>query len=357
MKPSRRRPYAGGVIREATGKSGAASGPSEQDDELSPLVPTALLLVGSGATATDLVARFAGAGAALDNETARQLLGDLARLGLTRVGTAGAEEPRFVPTSLGQQLQEESLTGGTPLTERLSDLERLRTDLLSTIAHQLRTPLTAIRTCIGLLRDPETIASEEQGAMLLATIERNADRMQRLIGDILDLARFRAGQVGLQLRRFDATALARGVAATVTPLAEARGQAIEVHAPPVPVWVYGDHRRLEQALLNLVANAQQHSPEWAPIIVRVAQVHEEVHWSVTDIGPGIAVADQARLFERFFVGASDRGAPRSGVGLGLPTALAIAQAHGGRIDVDSVLGDGSTFVLVVPVGGPSEGEE
>jgi len=322
----------------------------------SPLLPTALQLVEDGVTAAGLVARFEAAGATVEPAVASRLLGELAELGLTRVGSTVRGEPRYVPTSLGIQFQEGSLAPGTAISESLSDLERLRTDLLSTIAHELRTPLTAIRTCVGLLLDPNTVASEEQASVLLATIERNAGRMQRLITDILDLARFRAGQVVLQLRRFDASDMARSVASAVMPLAEARGQAIEVHDPG-SVWIYGDHRRLEQALLNLVANAQQHSPDLAPIVVRVAAHGQEVTWSVTDIGPGISFEDQGRLFERFFVGAADRGEPRSGVGLGLPTALAIAQAHGGRIEVDSILGDGSTFVLAVPIGGPGDGND
>ena len=77
-------------------------------------------------------------------------------------------------------------------------------------------------------------------------------------------------------------------------------------------------------------------------------------WSVTDDGPGISEADQARLFERFFVGRNDRSGPREGVGLGLPTALAIAQAHGGTIGVRSALGRGSTFTLIVPTAGPED---
>jgi signal transduction histidine kinase len=124
-----------------------------------------------------------------------------------------------------------------------------------------------------------------------------------------------------------------------------------------PVFVFGDHRRLEQALVNLISNAQKFSPAGADVTVSVESREKLVRWRVEDRGPGIAEADQARLFERFFVGRGDRSRAREGVGLGLPTALAIAQAHGGTIDVDSELGRGSTFTLVVPVDGPGEPEE
>ena len=118
--------------------------------------------------------------------------------------------------------------------------------------------------------------------------------------------------------------------------------------------MYGDHRRLEQALVNLLSNALRFSPEGGRVTVAVGREARWATLSVRDAGPGIPDADRPRLFERFFVGRTDRGGPRDGVGLGLPTALAIAQAHGGRIDVESEPGSGSTFRLVVPIDGPDD---
>jgi signal transduction histidine kinase len=111
--------------------------------------------------------------------------------------------------------------------------------------------------------------------------------------------------------------------------------------------VIGDRRRLEQALLNLVTNAQKFSPSGRDVTITVERAGDRACWTVTDRGPGIGPDEQARLFERFFVGASDRSR-NEGTGIGLPTALAIAQAHGGTIEVDSALGRGSAFRLVVP---------
>ncbi len=121
-----------------------------------------------------------------------------------------------------------------------------------------------------------------------------------------------------------------------------------------PVWVYGDRRRLEQALVNLVSNAQKYSPDGTAITITTAAHNDQVYWAVGDQGPGISAEDQRHLFERFFVGDSGRSGHRSGVGLGLPTVLAIAQAHGGRIDVESEPGRGSRFLLFVPVDGPED---
>jgi signal transduction histidine kinase len=146
------------------------------------------------------------------------------------------------------------------------------------------------------------------------------------------------------------------VIASIRPLADAGRVAIVLLGCESGPSVFGDHRRLEQALVNLVSNAQRFSPEGSEITVAVERRDGSVSWTVQDRGPGIAQGDQARLFERFFVGRSDRNRAREGVGLGLPTALAIAQAHGGTIEVDSEVGRGSTFVLVVPADGLAEVE-
>jgi signal transduction histidine kinase len=179
--------------------------------------------------------------------------------------------------------------------------------------------------------------------------------MQRLVGDILELSRFRSGSVSLQLRRFSAASLADSVIGTISPVVIGHGQRVErVIASAADHRVFGDHRRLEQALLNLVSNAQRFAPDGGTITIRVEEHGLTTSWSVTDEGPGIPEADQARLFERFFVGRTDRSGIRDGIGLGLPTALAIAQAHGGGIEVRSAVGEGSTFTLVVPTAGPED---
>ena len=107
----------------------------------------------------------------------------------------------------------------------------MRTDFLSIIAHELRTPITVMRTLTGLLLDPASDPTAEQRRTMLETMERNAERMQHLIGEILDLARYRAGTIGLQLRPFDATELAESAVATIRPLAEGRNQTVDA-APP-----------------------------------------------------------------------------------------------------------------------------
>ncbi len=266
----------------------------------------------------------------------------------------GGTVPAYVPSSLGRRLLEHGYWNDAAVP--LKDLERLRTDFLSTIAHELRTPITVMRTLTGLLLDPASDPTPEQRRTMLETMERNAERMQHLIGEILDLARYRAGTIGLQLRQFDAAELVDSAAATIRPLADQRRQTVAIDMPPGPgPRVFGDRPRLDRAFLNLVANAQHFAPDGGTIALALhASSDGTIRWSVTDDGPGISEEDRTHLFERFFVGRERPKDAQEGIGLGLPRAIAIAQAHGGTIDVQSQPGRGSTFSLVIPATGPTE---
>lgn len=321
--------------------------PTPTLDDLLAVPMTALLR--EPMTAADLATALAANGVTLTESRAGDLLARATSLGLARVAGYEDGHARYIATSLGLRAAT-ALTAADPeLAVGLEELERLRSDLLATVGHELRTPLTAIRTSAGLLLDPGLEPNESQRQQLLGTIGRSADRMQRLLTELLDLARLRAGRVDMVTDRFDARELARDVAVAVGPMAAARHQLVELDLPDETVTVVGDRRRLEQALLNLVANAQKFSPTGADITLRVrTDPDARVRWTVIDHGPGIGPGEQARLFERFFVGASDGSG--GGAGIGLPTALAIAQAHGGTIEVDSEVGRGSTFHLVVPRG-------
>lgn len=321
--------------------------------ESSPLAVAALALVQGGATVADLERRFSDNGADLRPAIVEDLLSELEALGLVRIAR-GAPVREYVLSSLGRRLLDHG--AWTDATVPMKDLERMRTDFLSVIAHELRTPITVMRTLTGLLLDPASDPTPEQRRTMLETMERNAERMQHLIGEILDLARYRAGTIGLQLRQFDAAELAESSVATIRPLAEGRNQTVKLQVPRGPApRVFGDRPRLDRALLNLMANAQKFAPDGGRITLRLTRPADgTIRWSVTDDGPGISAADQTHLFERFFVGRHDDDAPQEGVGLGLPRALAIAQAHGGSIEVRSRPGHGSTFTLIIPAAGPPE---
>jgi signal transduction histidine kinase len=323
------------------------------EEALSPLGLAAVALVRDGATASELGQRLEAVGAVPAAGVPARLLAELAAFGLVRVGHGRGEQARFMLTSLGNRFLERAHDG--EMAAELADLERLRSTLLATIAHELRTPLTAIRTSAGLLLESSVVASPAQRKAMLRTIERNAERMQDVITDVLDISRFRSGAIRLQSRRLEAFELAGSVIEAIRPLTEQRRQQLQLRGDP-PTMLFGDHRRLERALLNLVSNAHRFTPEGGTISIDVASVGDRVRWQVTDTGPGIPQQEQRHLFERFFVGRNDRAGEGGGVGLGLPMALAIAQAHGGTVEVESEPGAGSTFSLMVPAAGPAEEE-
>jgi signal transduction histidine kinase len=157
------------------------------------------------------------------------------------------------------------------------------------------------------------------------------------------------------LRRFDARQLGDDVHVALGPVLEEKHQRLAVSVPEQPVWVFADHRRIERAIVNLVSNAQKFSASGSEIRIAVRSTADDVCWEVADDGSGIAEEDKPLLFERFFVSASDRAA--GGTGLGLPIVLITAQAHGGRVEVESELGRGSTFRLIIPADGPQSHAE
>jgi signal transduction histidine kinase len=319
---------------------------------VSPMTLVALVVLGKRGTVTELNRRLAAAGLEVDAAQAQRYASELEALGLIHLARGG-RTPEYARTELGTRLLDDG--AGSKASAPLQELERLRTDLLSIIAHELRTPITVMRTLTGLLLDAAAEPTPEQRRQMLQTMERNAERMQHLIGEILEMARYRSGTIRLQLRQFDAVELAASAIATIQPLAEQRGQSVELDAPANPLLIIGDRPRLDRALLNLAANAQRFAPDHGHITIRVSRLpRARVCWAVTDDGPGISAPDRRRLFERFFVGTRDARGARDGVGLGLPRALAIAQAHGGNIEVASRLGHGSTFKLIVPIAGPGD---
>ena len=209
----------------------------------SPLAVAALALVRPGATAADLETPVLRG---RRRPSTRRRRGPARPSSNRWVSSGSPGEPparEYVLSSLGRRLVEHG--AWTDAAVPMKDLERMRTDFLSIIAHELRTPITVMRTLTGLLLDPASDPTAEQRRTMLETMERNAERMQHLIGEILDLARYRAGTIGLQLRQFDATELAESAVATIRPLAEGRNQAVElrraarsraarVRRPPAP---------------------------------------------------------------------------------------------------------------------------
>ncbi len=216
--------------------------------------------------------------------------------------------------------------------------------LLAGVAHDLRQPLAALSLATSALDlDARTPAPLRRP---IEISRRQIGRLERMVGDFLDLARLDAEQLELRPRREDARELVQH-AVELLEGSEAR-ERIALRLPTDPVHVRCDALRIEQVIGNLVSNAIKYSPPGEPVDVAVEARGGEVAIAVTDRGPGLSADEQARLFEPFRrVGAGATAAP--GIGLGLFVVRRILTAHGGRIEVDSDRGRGATFTAYLPV--------
>ena len=219
-------------------------------------------------------------------------------------------------------------------------------------SHELRTPLTAMRTVgeVGL-REPRDAAAYRE---IVGSMLEEVDRLTRLVESLLTLSRADAGQVRLAPTRFDLGELAREAAAHLAVLAEEKGQAVTVEAP-APVPVEADRTVLRIAVVNLLDNAVKHSPAGTPVRVAVASRDGAAVLEVADRGPGIPPEHRERIFDRFYRVDESRSREQGGAGLGLALARWAAEAHGGRIELDSEAGKGSTFRIVLPPAGRTGG--
>ncbi len=218
-----------------------------------------------------------------------------------------------------------------------------RETMLAIVSHDLRSPLTAVLLGIGYVkralgegRPPESLS----GA--LDAIHRSADSMKRLVDDLLDAARIEAGRFSLQPSRQDLAPIVEDAVESGRLSADARRVRLDLDVPPGEHPVHCDRQRLTQVLANLIGNAVKFSPEGARVELRL---REEAGWlriDVRDWGPGIAEADLPHVFARYW---QSTDTVHLGAGLGLYIARAIVESHGGRIEVRSRLGEGSTFSI------------
>ena len=230
------------------------------------------------------------------------------------------------------------------LLERLERLFQTQQRLLADVSHELRTPLTAIRGNVDLMRrmgdaDPES----------LEIIQEEIERMTRLVGDLLLLARADAGGLPLEKKKVELDNLLFEVYRQVRLLEKS----VEVKVTEVDqVCIMGDVDRLKQLLLNLIGNAIKYTPQGGVVSVRLSKKNGWAYLSIADTGRGIPAEDLPYIFDRFYRvdKARARGqAGQGGAGLGLAIAKWIAQAHGGNIDVVSKVGEGTTFTIILPI--------
>lgn len=216
-----------------------------------------------------------------------------------------------------------------------------RDDVLGIVVHDLRNPLHSIALQAEVLRSRGD-APVQQGAERIA---RSANRMNRLIQDLLDVTRMEAGQLSVEPARVSARQLVVEAAGAQQPLAASVDVEFRIDLPAELPDICADRDRLLQIFENLVGNSLKFTPRGGRITISAAARDGAVLFSVTDTGEGISPSDQPHLFERFW---QARKAKRRGAGLGLPIVKGLVEAHGGQIWVDSTLGRGSTFYFTIP---------
>jgi signal transduction histidine kinase len=226
-----------------------------------------------------------------------------------------------------------------------ADLERQRDEFFSSVSHDLRTPVAAIKAAIGVVLANEPANMPRPLHRLLGNIDLAADELAKLIEDLLEMARLQVGRVELWRSQVDLRDVVSRAVRAIEPLASERGQRVVVSQPDRPVLADIDGDRFGRVLRNLLANAQTYGHDHSRIQVTVEERPTEVRISVADEGPGIAPEDQTRIFERFYrVG----GSASTGTGLGLAIARGLVELHNGTLWVESTPGAGSTFHVSLP---------
>jgi signal transduction histidine kinase len=234
------------------------------------------------------------------------------------------------------------------LHQKVQEANRLQTEFVTVVTHELRSPLTAIAGYLDRLLEEEGREGAEAREAYLQIVKRNADRLLELINDLLDLARLEAGKLELKHLPLDLKGLIQEVSGAVRPQIEGKGQHLHLDlAAPLPV-VTGDPERLTQILLNLVSNAHKYTPQGGSITVATRAERAGVCIAVQDTGIGLSSAEQQQLFTKFFRAQHPLVREVGGTGLGLAIARALVELHEGTLTVVSASGQGSTFNVTLP---------
>jgi two-component system phosphate regulon sensor histidine kinase PhoR len=229
------------------------------------------------------------------------------------------------------------------------EVARQKSDFVAAVSHEFRTPLTALGHLAELLEEDDDLPPSRRRE-LYAALGRNTSRLRRLVESLLDFARLEAGRRPYTLRPLAPAALTRAVVDEFQREA-ARDVTVEVGNGAAAATVLADEPALTNALWNLLDNAVKYSPATTPVRVDVCRGATEVTIAVRDGGPGVPAAERGAIFERFVRGTRARELGVPGTGLGLALVAHIASAHGGRVELDSEEGAGSTFRLVLPAAG------
>ena len=235
-------------------------------------------------------------------------------------------------------------------------LERIRVDKLrelfvSSISHELRAPLASLQATSELVLDEEVGPLNEDQHQYLARMDSACRHMRRILDDLTDWSHLQAGQISIRKRKVDLRQALEHATQTLRSRADQAEVEILLKLPPDSLEVFTDPRRIEQVLINLVDNAVKFNYHGGQVEVSAFIVEGEAVAQISDTGPGIPTELQERIFEAFDRGSEEISRPVEGVGLGLAIASQITTLLGGRIEVNSEPGQGSTFSVHLPLEG------
>jgi two-component system sensor histidine kinase KdpD len=223
----------------------------------------------------------------------------------------------------------------------LVEVNELRTAILAAVSHDLRTPLASIKASVSSLRQPDVLWTAQETGEFLATIEEEADRLNNLVGNLLDMSRIQTGSVAMERRPIG---LDEVVPKALASLPDG-GRGIEVDVPESLPRVAADAALLERAIANVAANARSWSPPGERVRILGSSSAGRVELRVVDRGPGIPAADRSRVFEPFQRLGDQPAGGGDGVGLGLAVARGFVEAMGGELVIEETPGGGLTMVL------------
>lgn len=229
------------------------------------------------------------------------------------------------------------------------EVDRMKSEFVSMVSHEFRTPLTSIKGYTDLLSSGEIGALSEDQQEFLQVVQINAGRLMALVNDLLDISRLEAGRVEIKEVTVDVAPLIEGALVSLQLQMQSKQQQLVVELDPALPPVRGDAGRIAQILGNLLSNAHKYTPEGGTITISTAREGDFIRVSITDTGVGMTPEEQGQLFTRFYRAKNPAIQQVGGTGLGLAITRMLVEMHGGSVTVQSALGEGSIFSFTLPI--------
>jgi PAS domain S-box-containing protein len=314
-----------------------------------------------GRPTDDLLGLYGSAGVTWGTQVRRWLMSASARSEVPSIGQHLEIEDRHIAVHVAPVTLGDEYLGTVSIFRDMTkevEVDRAKSDFVSTVSHEMRTPMTSIKGYADLMLLGAAGAMNENQRRFLGIIKANADRLTVLVNDLLDIGRIEGGRVELDVKPLPFEELVDYVTNSLKGKIEEKGLKLSINLPPDLPHVMADRDRVIQILTNLVSNAHQYTKPGGSITVRAAQAESVVQVDVSDTGIGIAPENQTKVFDRFFRADDPDVQEFSGTGLGLAIVKSLVEMLHGHIWLNSELDKGTTFSFTLPVAreAPAEAE-